>query len=128
MRGRPFKESLYFAWAGLVWAYRSQQNLRRHSLVAVAVLVMSHILDLTRLERAVVVTMIAFVIGAELMNTVVEVIVDLCTTQYHPLAKRAKDVAAAFVLMAAFAAAVVGLYLLGPPLVRLVGQYRHSFP
>ncbi|MGI6130022.1 MAG: diacylglycerol kinase, partial [bacterium] len=41
------------------------------------------------------------------------------TTEYHPLAKQAKDVAAAFVLTAALAAVIVGLYLLGPPLLQL---------
>ncbi|MGI6130036.1 MAG: diacylglycerol kinase family protein, partial [bacterium] len=119
MPARPFRESFRFAWAGLTWAWRTQGNLRRHTVAALIVLVFTHLLALPRTERAIIVLTIALVITAELVNTVVEVVVDLSTTEYHPLAKQAKDVAAAFVLTAALAAVIVGLYLLGPPLLQL---------
>jgi diacylglycerol kinase len=53
---------------------------------------------------------------AEFMNTAVEAVVDMVTPDHHPLAKVAKDVSAAAVLVGACGAVVVGLLILGPPL------------
>jgi diacylglycerol kinase (ATP) len=48
------------------------------------------------------------------MNTAVEAVVNLVSPEYHPLAGRAKDVAAGAVLVGAVAALVVGLLIFGP--------------
>lgn len=51
------------------------------------------------------------VIAAELLNAAVEAVVDLVSPEEHPLAKRAKDFAAAGVLVAALGAVGVGAAL-----------------
>jgi diacylglycerol kinase len=56
------------------------------------------------------------VFAAEFLNTSIEAVVDLASPDHHPLAKIAKDVGAAAVLVAALAAILVGLLILGPPL------------
>ena len=76
-------------------------------------------LRLDAVRWAVLVLTISLVFFAEMVNTVVEVIVDLVTPEYHPLAKVAKDVSAGAVLVTAMAAVVVGLLILGPPLLIL---------
>jgi diacylglycerol kinase len=53
---------------------------------------------------------------AEFLNTAIETVVDLASPEIHPLAKIGKDVGAAAVLVAALAAILVGLLILGPPL------------
>jgi len=53
---------------------------------------------------------------AEFINTALEALVDIAAPDYHPLAKVAKDVAAAAVLVGALGAILIGLLLLGPPL------------
>jgi diacylglycerol kinase len=59
---------------------------------------------------------------AEFMNTALEAIVDMIMPEKHPLAKVAKDVSASAVLLGAFAAVLVGILILGPPLLqRLIG-------
>ncbi len=57
---------------------------------------------------------------AEFLNTALEVVVDLAAPQQHPLAKVGKDVGAAAVLIAAVAAVIIGLLVMGPPLVCLI--------
>ena len=52
---------------------------------------------------------IGLVIFAELCNTAMEAIVDLATQELHPLAKRAKDIAAASVYVLSITAAIVGI-------------------
>ena len=59
---------------------------------------------------------IAMVFTAEFINTSIEAVVDLASPVHHPLAKVGKDVGAAAVLIAALAAVLVGLLILGPPL------------
>ena len=73
-------------------------------------------LELGRIDWTILMLTIALVWVAEFVNTSMETVVDLLSPDIHPLAKIARDVAAASVLMAALDAAVVGLLVLGPPL------------
>src|SRR5205814_4732405 len=66
---------------------------------------------MSSVELALLAFAISLVILAELFNTAVETVVDLITTDYHPLAKVAKDVAAGAVLVAAVNAVLIGLLL-----------------
>lgn len=115
MEGKPARrlgESFRFAWEGLVYAYRTQQNFRIHLLLAVlAVLLIGQFRPEGRVLALVVIT-IMVVLGAELTNTALEVLVDLVSPDYHPLAKRVKDLAAGVVLVMAIGAVVVGALLL----------------
>ena len=54
---------------------------------------------------------------AEFLNTALEIVIDLASPDLHPLAKAGKDVGAASVLIAAASALIIGILLLGPPLV-----------
>jgi undecaprenol kinase len=98
-----------YAFAGLFAAWRSERNLRIHAAVAGAVVVACAVLRLPPAAWAVVSLAIALVVTAELLNAAVEAVVDLVSPEDHPLAKRAKDVAAAGVLAAAAGAVAVGV-------------------
>ncbi len=67
-------------------------------------------------DWAMLVLTTAMVFAAEFMNTAIEAVVDLASPDKHPLAKIGKDVGAAAVLVAALAAILIGLLILGPPL------------
>lgn len=68
-------------------------------------------------DWAVLAITVAIVWTAEFLNTALEIVVDLASPDLHPLARAGKDVGAAGVLIAAAAAVVIGLLLLGPPLL-----------
>ena len=74
-------------------------------------------LRLNRLEWALIIVAVAMVWTAEFFNTALELVVDLATREKHPLAKAGKDVGAAAVLIASLNAALIGVIVLGPPLV-----------
>jgi diacylglycerol kinase (ATP) len=63
---------------------------------------------------------IGLVWTAEFVNTALEAIVDLASPEMHPLAQVGKDVGAAAVLIAALVSALIGLLILGPPLIALI--------
>ena len=108
--------SFAFAFAGIGYLFRTQRNARIHAAIAVIVCLLAAWLRVTRLEWAILVMTIACVLILEGLNTALEAVVDLASPQVHPLAKVAKDVAAGMVLIAAIAAVIVGLLILGPPL------------
>ena len=114
-----FWQSLAFALAGLRHALRSQRNLRIHIAIAAAVVIAGIVLRISRTEWAVVVTLIALVIGLELLNTAIEALVDLASPAPHPLAKVAKDTAAGAMLVAAAGSAIAGLTIFMPRLWQL---------
>lgn len=100
---------------------KTQQNAWIHSVVAAIVVIVGLWLRLPARDWAVIVLTIAMVFTAEFINTAIEAVVDLASPVHHPLAKVGKDVGAGAVLVAAVAAVLVGLLILGPPLwARLV--------
>lgn len=109
--------SFKYAWAGLVYAFRSQRNFRIHVVVGLIAVGLSFILDLSSVEIAIIGLTIGAVLAMELLNTAIESVVDLTVKQsYHELAKIAKDCAAGAVLVSALAAILVAGSLLLPPL------------
>lgn len=117
---RDFIISRYYsfghAFRGLWHVIQTQKNAWLHAVITTAVVLLAFWLQVSALEWAVLVLTIALVWSAEFFNTAIEAVVDLASPVKHPLAKTGKDVGAAAVLIAALAAVLVGLLILGPPL------------
>lgn len=93
-------------------AWRTQRNFRVHVVLAVLVVLAGAVLRLPAWAWAVLALAIALVVAVELANTALEALVDLVSPGDHPLAKRAKDVAAASVLVTAAGAVAAGASVL----------------
>ncbi|MDQ3398862.1 MAG: diacylglycerol kinase family protein [Deinococcota bacterium] len=115
----PFATFKY-AWAGLVWAWTKERNFRVECMIGALAVALALFL---KVNPTAIVLATMLVLGLELINSAVEATVDLITPDFHPLARVAKDLAAAAVLMASFGAAVIGLITLGPALWRLLAGY-----
>jgi diacylglycerol kinase (ATP) len=102
------------AFNGICYCLRTQVNMLIHLAATLAVVGLAWYLQLPSWEWAILVLAIAMVLAAEAFNTAVEVMVNLTTKQYHPLARIAKDVAAGAVLIAALGAVMVGYFVFGP--------------
>jgi len=103
--------SFRHAGRGFIWALSSQANLRVHLAAAAIVLVAAVLLRFSTIEFVGLTLCFAIVIAAELFNTALEVLIDYAWPEHHPMIGRAKDVAAAAVLVAAVGAAIVGVLL-----------------
>lgn len=108
--------SFRHAFRGWHYVIRTQKNAWIHSAVATVVFLLGLWLRLPARDWAVIILTTAVVFAAEFMNTAIETVVDLASPDHHPLAKIGKDVGAAAVLVAALAAILIGLLILGPPL------------
>ncbi len=103
-----FWRSFHHAFEGIMYAVRTQPNMRIHLAIAAAVLVALSFLRLERSYIIAIVLVLVLVLAMELVNTAIESIVDLLTVAHHPLAKTAKDAAAGAVLVSAIGAVAVG--------------------
>src|SRR3712207_4951210 len=104
--------SFEHAYRGLIYAVRTQRNMRFHVVVATVVLLGALLVGVSKLELAVLILVILFVFVTEMFNTAMEFAVDLVTKEYHPLAKLAKDVSAGAVLVSSVGAVLVGYLIL----------------
>jgi len=105
------KASFVSAVSGVVHALRSERNLRIHFAAAAYVLYFSRYYEFSGLEYSVIMLLIGMVITCEMLNTAVERTVDLETSQFHRLAKIAKDTAAGAVLVSSILSAAAGVLL-----------------
>ncbi|MCX6065706.1 MAG: diacylglycerol kinase family protein [Chloroflexi bacterium] len=104
------------AFRGWAFVIHNEKNAWIHAVATIFVVALAAWLVIPLRDWAVLVLTIAMVWAAEFMNTSIEAVVDLASPVHHPLAKVGKDVGAAAVLIAAGAAVLVGLLILGPPL------------
>lgn len=104
-----FLHSFGYAMEGFRTAVTTERNIKVQLFVGVAAVVAGVLLHIDALSWVLIVLCIGLVLFAELVNTSIEAIVDLATQELHPLAKRAKDIAAASVFTLSITAAIVGL-------------------
>ncbi|HLL78103.1 MAG TPA: diacylglycerol kinase family protein [Ktedonobacteraceae bacterium] len=105
-----------FAFSGLWFALRTQVNMQVHIALGILAVVLGIVLRISPVEFAIISLTIGIVLILEMLNTVIELCVDLASPEYHPLAKRAKDAAAGAVLLSAILSIVVALFIFGPHL------------
>lgn len=106
-----------FAFCGIWRCLREEWHFRFHMVTAVYVLLFAPYFSLSRAESAVLALTIAGVLTAELVNSAVERTIDRFSTERHPLAGAAKDMAAGAVLLSAIAAVAVAICLFSEPQV-----------
>jgi len=116
---RSLSESFIHAWEGLTYIYATQRNMRIHLFIAALVVWVSIALGLGRTEFLMVTLAVLAVLSAEVVNTFAESIVNLMEPKFSQIAKIAKDVAAAGVLLTAVFAVLIGVIAFYPSLIDL---------
>jgi diacylglycerol kinase (ATP) len=100
--------SFYYALQGIYAFFQSQHNMYIHVIAALAVILLGFVFQITRLEWMAVVLCIVLVFAAEMLNSAIEVLVDLVSPDWSEKAKYIKDVSAAAVLIIAIGTAITG--------------------
>ena len=118
MKPKNWFESLNCAIEGILYVVKHERHMRYHFIIAGIVLLISLFLNLSTFEFVLLAVSITFVLFAEVINTAFEVLTDMITTEYNPLIKAVKDMAAGGVLIASIAAAIMGYWILS----------KHLFP
>ncbi len=113
-------KSFTYAIAGIGYAFRSQVNMRFHIIAALVVIISAIILHLSPLEWCIVLLCIGSVIAAELINTSIEINVDLLSPERNVKAGNIKDLAAAAVLVICAVSAIIGLIVFIPKIIHFI--------
>ena len=100
---------------------QSQHNAWIHLVVSAVVIALGFYVDLARTDWLWLITAITLVWAMETLNTAVERLSDAAVPEIHPLIGQAKDAAAGAVLIAVLGSALIGLLVLGPPLMERLG-------
>ena len=116
---KPLKHKNTFIHAarGISHAFCSEANFRIHVLAMVLVVTLGVVLQISTIEWLFVAGCCMLVLSMELLNTAIEKLCNLISTEYHPLIKIIKDVAAAAVLVSAAGSAVTGLIIFLPKII-----------
>jgi len=123
-------DSFRYAMDGLVHVIHSQRQVRYYFSMIALVMLASLLLRVSKVELILLWLTIALVLIAELFNTAVEAVVDMVTEAYHPLARVAKDIAGAAVLVATSVSVLVGglVFLSQPALRQYLSATRVQMP
>lgn len=113
-------QSFGYAFAGLATLFRTQPHARIHLFATLLVVGAATYFGVSRTEWCILLVCITLVFAAEAFNTAIEFLTDLASPNIHPLAKHAKDTAAAAVLICALGAALVGAIVFWPYLKLLL--------
>ena len=115
-------QSFRYAFQGLRTLVQQEANARIHLAATLIVITAAAILEIDSNGWRWLWVVIAAVWVTEALNTAIERIADAAVPKPHPLIREAKDVAAAAVLISAFAAVLIGLSVLGPALLRFLAR------
>ncbi|ALV21201.1 Diacylglycerol kinase [Carnobacterium antarcticum] len=116
-----FIDSFKYAFKGVQTVFQEERNMRTHVFLGTFVLIACLFLHLQPSEWLWMILSIFLVLVIEVLNTIIENVVDLITdNHFHPLAKKAKDMAAAAVLITAGFAVIVALIVLLPKIWKLL--------
>ena len=111
--------SFKYAFEGIKSSLKTERNIKIHFSMMVLVIVAGILLDISTYEWMICIILFGMVIGGELVNTAIEEVTDLVTTEINPKAKLAKDIAAGAVLIMAITSAIIGFIIFIPKIVLL---------
>ena len=109
--------SFGYAFKGIWILFATQKNAQVHLLALIIISLWGFYLGLDKMEWCAICICIALVLMAEAMNTAIEFLVDLVSPEYNPLAGKAKDVAAAAVLLCVIVCGIVWAIIFLPKIL-----------
>jgi|ERR1035437_4712984 diacylglycerol kinase len=107
-------QSFGYAGRGIRQVFGTEANMKIHIVITVLVVVCGVAFSISLVEWMFCLLCIGMVVGAEMMNTAIENVVDLASPDLHPLAGKAKDIAAGAVLICAIISVIIGLLIFIP--------------
>lgn len=113
-------KSFKYAFNGLFYVITTQTNMQIHVMAMVFVITSGIIFKISITEWLFIVLAIALVLVSEIVNTTIEEIVNFISPEYNKKAGLIKDLGAAFVLLAAIFAIVVGIIIFSPKIIQLL--------
>lgn len=125
MKLKKIMNSFKYAWSGIKSAFNTEKNMKIHVYIMLLVIAFGFIFQINQVEWLVCIICFALVISGELLNTAIEIVVDIAMPNKDDRAKRAKDISAGAVLVLAFSSFVIGLIIFIPKLFKWTLLFLH---
>lgn len=119
-KNKNFFGALKNAFNGIRYVFRNERNIKIQLIFALLAILLSLILKINLIEFSVIILTIFFVLAFEFINTSIEVIVDMYTTEYNEKAKIAKDVAASAVTLTSICSLIIGCFIFLPKILQIL--------
>ena len=113
-KNKNLYESLRHAYEGIIYVITRERNMHIHVSIATLVIITGVLFQISYAEWLACLILIGSVLSLEMINTAIESVVDLITTNENPIAKVAKDVSAGAVLIMAIISAFIGVVIFLP--------------
>ncbi len=114
MKTRSFLESLNYAIEGIAYTISTQRNMKIHIVIGLFVILFSWYLHITKVELSIIFIVISLVFVAELLNTSIEILLDMIEDKYNKNVKHVKDIQAGAVLIFSIFSVIVGFLIFWP--------------
>ena len=120
VKEKPLLKTLSYGFNGIIYTLTKERNMVIHFLVMLLVIIAGIVFKISFLEWLICFVLFALVLSLELMNTALENVVDLVTSEKKAKAKVAKDAAAGAVLVAAIFAIIIGIGIFLPKFLSFI--------
>ena len=117
---KKFLNSFKYAFQGILTSFKSERNMKVHFAIMILVIVFGFIYKINKIEWMICIILFGIVIAGELINTAIEITVDIAMPEKNEKAKKAKDVSAGAVLVTAIGATVVGAIIFIPKILQIL--------
>lgn len=111
---KKFFKGFEYAFHGLIYLIRKERNFKVHLIALLMVIFAGFLFQIQRSEWLIILLISALVLALEAINTAIERLCDLYSTDLNPQIKLIKDLAAGAVLIAAIFALVIALVIFYP--------------
>lgn len=115
-------QSFGYAIRGISHVFGTEANMKIHIAISILVIIFGMVFAISLIEWIFCLLCIGMVVAAEMLNTAIENVVDLASPEQHPLAGKAKDIAAGAVLICAVISVIIGLLIFIPKVWDLIAH------
>ena len=115
--------SFRFAFRGFKIIFQEEQSFIIQLAAGLFVFFLMFYLEMTSLERAVLVIVISLILTLEIINTAVERILDVIEPNYNEKIGKIKDLISTAVLCVSLSSVVIAYLIVLPPLFRVLGKF-----
>ncbi len=115
---RRLKTSFLYAFRGLKYVLKTEQNFRIHTLCAFVVLILAFYLNFSDWKMVVLILLVMVILTVEMINTALERLTDLLKPRLNHYVSLVKDIMAGAVFLTVCASLLIGVVLFAPYLVR----------
>lgn len=113
-------KSFFYAGKGIVHTFKNEVNFRIQCVLGILIMGTAFLLNMKEYEKIILAMMIAFVMVLELLNTTIEIFLDLLKPRMSPHVASVKDIMAGAVLLASVGSVIVGVIIFSPYIVELL--------